>query len=65
MGRHMLMFNRVLPASEILERVDAVALSDVKNIAETLLSRGPISFASVGPSEGLSDYDALDQMFRA
>lgn len=65
MGRHMIMFDRVLPASEILERVDGVTLRDVKDIAETLLSRGPLSFASVGPGQALVDHEAMDQMFRA
>lgn len=64
LGRHMLMFGRPIPAAEILARVDEVREADVRRVADELLSRGPLSFATVGPASHLPNYDELSALFK-
>lgn len=63
LGRHLLMFNRPIPAAEILERVDAVTAAHVADVAAQVLGKGALSFACVGPKAKLPGYDALCASF--
>ncbi|MDZ4760573.1 MAG: pitrilysin family protein [Alphaproteobacteria bacterium] len=48
----LLMFDRLIDIEEVLERVDAVTLPDVRRMAEQAVS-GPAIAAAVGPAAGL------------
>jgi predicted Zn-dependent peptidase len=48
MGRQLLAFDRLLPAEELIERVEAVTPAKVRDVAERLIAGSTMSFALVG-----------------
>jgi predicted Zn-dependent peptidase len=56
-GRQLLIFDRVIPTSEIIARIDGCTLAKVKAAGENLIS-GQLSLATVGPSVGVPDVAA-------
>lgn len=59
LGRQLLIYNRVVPTAEIIERIDAVTLAEVSAAAQRMLTAGPLAMASVGPSV---DVPAIDRL---
>ena len=47
-ARQTLRYNRMVPADELVARVDAVTAADIRAFAETMLSAKPASVAIVG-----------------
>lgn len=64
LGRHMLMFGRPVPAKELLASIDQVEERDVRRVADDLLRRGPLSFATVGPAQAVAPYEVLKNAFQ-
>jgi len=64
LGRHMLMFGRPVPAKELLASIDKVTEEDVRRVANDLLKRGPLSFATVGPAQTVATYEELKASFQ-
>lgn len=62
-ARHLLLFGRVIPTAEIIEKVDAVDGQAVKAVAERLMKSGKLSFAAVGPVSSVADYAKLETYF--
>ena len=59
LARQMLIFNRPMPQDEIVERLDAVTLDDIRCCTEGLLSRPLPTVATIGPKDGISQYDRI------
>ncbi|MBN34436.1 MAG: peptidase M16 [Rhodospirillaceae bacterium] len=59
LARQMLIFNRPMPQDEIVEKLDAVTLDDIKCCTEELLSRPLPTVATIGPKDGISQYDRI------
>lgn len=59
-GRHLLIFDRVISTAEMVERIDAVTLGDMTRAAERMVTSGPLAMACVGPSTGVPSIDALN-----
>lgn len=62
-GRQMLIFGRVIPTAEIMEKVDAVDCQAVKAVAARLMKSGKLSFAAVGPVSSIADYASVEANF--
>ncbi|NDE90105.1 MAG: insulinase family protein [Alphaproteobacteria bacterium] len=61
---NQLMYNRMIPNSEILERIDAVSEADIKRLALMLLQHAPAS-AFVGPLREVPDASHIAAPFKA
>jgi predicted Zn-dependent peptidase len=55
LARQLLIFGRVLPVEEIVERIDAVDAAAVRRFADRVLRRAGPSLAALGPIETLDD----------
>ena len=51
MARHLLCYGRLIPASELIERVDAVTPAATRAFAERMLTRAPPSVCVVGAGD--------------
>ncbi|GGE34692.1 peptidase M16 [Agaricicola taiwanensis] len=60
MTRHMFAFGQPLEAADILERLEATTVEDVRHAALAAL-QGPMALAAVGPIAGLASVDRLAQ----
>ena len=58
-GRQLLLFDRVIPTNEIIERIDATTAEDVRRAAQRMVQAGPLTLATVGPSSAVPGLDAL------
>ncbi|MBY0427984.1 MAG: insulinase family protein, partial [Alphaproteobacteria bacterium] len=60
---NQLMYNRIVPNTEILERIEAVTQNDIKRLAKQLLQQSPAS-AFVGPLTHVPSADAIASAFK-
>jgi predicted Zn-dependent peptidase len=58
MARHLLAYGRLIPASEIVARVDAITREDVIRVASRILGSPP-TLAAIGPAKGLPRRDEV------
>jgi len=58
LARQLMVFGRIIPTEEIVERIDAVDCRAVSNAARRLFQGTP-TVAAVGPVHGLCGYDVL------
>ena len=62
-ARQMLIFNRILPIEEMVERIESVTLDDVLQTAQTIFSSTP-TYALVGDIKGHYAYDKIQEMLK-
>jgi predicted Zn-dependent peptidase len=53
-------WGRVPDVAEMVERIDAVSLADVRRVAETTVADAPAALALYGPVSGAPDIASLD-----
>jgi len=58
LARHLTIYDRVIPVSEMAERIDAVSAEDIRRVARRLLSSAP-TVTAMGPVGGLVDYETV------
>lgn len=58
-ARQMLIFGRTVPLDEMIAAIEAVDVAAVRRFAHTLLKRGKLSLAALGPIARLAPYDKL------
>lgn len=63
LARQMLLFNRIIPIEEMVERIEKVSVDDVQNIARKIFSSNP-TYTLVGDIEGYPLYDEIKQMIK-
>ncbi|MGF1605518.1 MAG: M16 family metallopeptidase [Rhodothalassiaceae bacterium] len=63
MGRQLLVYDRILPIEELVDRVDAVDRAAVVRVGERCLTGGPVTMASIGPSQDLPAYEEIREAF--
>ena len=59
LARMIQIWNRVPALDEIVARVDAVSLADVRDMAAQIVGTAPLAVALYGPVSGAPDWDAL------
>ena len=57
-ARQLLVFNRVIEPSEILDQIENVNSESVKKIAQLIVSR-PLTVSSIGPIKKLETLDKI------
>ena len=63
LARQMLLFDRIIPIEEMVERIEKVSVDDVQNIARKIFSSNP-TYTLVGDIEGHPPYDEIKQMIK-
>ncbi len=63
LARQILIFGRVIPVDELVEKIDAISVQDVRNLAGAIISGSRPSLAAVGPLDGLISQDKLAERF--
>lgn len=58
-GRHLLMYDRVINTAELVEQIDGCTVEMVRASGAALLSSAALTLTSVGPSAGVPDVAAL------
>ncbi len=61
LARMVQIWGRVPPIEEVVERIDAVTLADLRTIAETTIAKAPAAMALYGPVEGAPTLEALQE----
>ncbi|WP_244500371.1 M16 family metallopeptidase [Methyloceanibacter methanicus] len=62
LARHVLFCGRVLPASELVERIEAVETADLQALLQKVLET-PLSLATVGPVANLGRFETVADKF--
>ncbi len=62
-ARQMLLFGRVIPIRELIEKVENVDVATLVRLAETLAIQQNPSIASIGPASGLASFDNIRAKF--
>jgi predicted Zn-dependent peptidase len=62
-ARQLFVFGRIMPMSELVDKLNSVTPDQVMEAANSLLTSGDISVAAVGPAGSLVDYDQLAAQF--
>lgn len=62
LARHILFRGRVLPTSELVERIEAVETADLQALLQKVLGT-PLSLATVGPVVDLEQFEAVADKF--
>lgn len=63
LARQMLLFNRIIPVEEMVERIERVTVDDIYNIANRIFSTNP-TYALIGAIDGHPDYEAIKKMIK-
>jgi len=63
LARQILLYGRHVPREEVVERIDALTLADVKACAEEMVTGGPPTLAAVGPVTTLRPQEAISERF--
>ncbi len=62
-ARQMLLFGRVIPIAELIEKVENVDIATLVRLAEILMIQKSPSIALVGPGSGLASFDNIRAKF--
>lgn len=63
LSRQMLLFNRVIPVEEMVERVEGVSLDDIRNVANTIFSTAP-TYALLGSIDDYLSYEQFAEQIK-
>jgi len=61
LARMVQIWGRVPGLEEVVEKIDAVTLGDVRDLAEKIAARAPAAMALYGPVEDAPTLEALEQ----
>jgi len=65
LARQLLLFGRVIPPEELIERIAAITAADVRNLAGRVLTGSAPTLATVGPVDGIMGRDRIAERFGA
>lgn len=63
LARQHLIYNRIIPIPEMIERIDKVTLDDIRQIAQTVFSSKP-TYTLLGAIDKHMDYDELQECLK-
>ena len=65
LARQLLLFGRVIPPEELIERIATITAADVRNLAGRILTGSAPTLATVGPVDGIMGRDRIAERFGA
>lgn len=63
LARQMLIFNRIIPVEEMVERIEKITKEDIRTTANAIFSSKP-TYTVVGDIDGYPDYDEIQKLIR-
>lgn len=63
MARQLLIFNRVIPVEEMVEKIDRITRDDIRNVANEIFSTNP-TYALIGDIDGHPQFEEIQQQVR-
>lgn len=63
LARQMLVFGRIVPINEMVQRIEKITLEDIKRVANQILSSKP-TFALIGAIDDYPDYEELIKILK-
>ena len=63
LARQMLLYNRIIPIEEMVERIEKVTLQDVRDMAQQIFASKP-TYCLVGDIENHPDYEQIQHMIK-
>ena len=64
LARQLLLFNRIIPVEEMVEKIENVTKEDIRTIAQNIFSSTP-TYTLLGSIDGYPDYNAVAKMIKA
>jgi len=64
-ARQILLYGRHVPREEIVDRIDAITLAEVKACTEDIVTCAQPTLAAIGPVNGLRPHEAIAERFRS
>ncbi len=65
LARQMLLFNRHIPVKELAERIDAITVEEIRQLAEDIITGSRPTLAAVGPLDGMMSAEKVAEHFGA
>ena len=65
LARQMLLFGRPIPVEELVAKVNAITVADVRKLAEDIFTGSPPTVSAVGALDGMMEHDRLAARFGA
>jgi predicted Zn-dependent peptidase len=62
-ARQMLLFGRPIPVDELVAKIEAISLADVRSLAQRIFTGSAPTLSTVGPVEGMIDRDRIARKF--
>ncbi len=59
LARQLLLFGRVIPPEELVQRVEAISVADLRDLASRIFRGRAPTLATVGPANGMMGLDAI------
>ena len=63
MARQLLLFGRLIPMEELVEKIEAISSAEVRDLAGRIFAGGPPTLATVGPANGVMARDRIAERF--
>lgn len=63
LARHMLIFDRVIPTAELVEKINAVDKMALNRVARKIL-KSPVTLAGIGNMGGMPGFDEIQERFQ-
>ena len=58
-ARQLLLFGRLIPQEELIERIEAITVADIRALADHIFRGSEPTLATVGPANGSMDRDRI------
>ncbi|WP_421724575.1 M16 family metallopeptidase [Bauldia sp.] len=59
LARQLLLFGRIIPPDELVERIEAITVDDLKGLADRIFRNGSPTLATIGPANGIMNRDTI------
>lgn len=64
LARQMLIFNRVIPSQEMVDRIERITREDIRRVANEVFASNP-TYAVIGDIDGYPSYDEVQKRLKA
>lgn len=65
LARQMLLFGRPVPVDELVAKIEAISVDDIRGLAKDVFTSSPPTVAAVGALDGMMEHDVLAARFGA
>jgi predicted Zn-dependent peptidase len=65
LARQMLLFGRPIPVDELVAKINAISVADVRRLAESIFTGSRPTISAVGSLNGMIEHDRLATRFGA